>query len=136
MIILLIAHFLLLTGNMNIEEFREYCISKKGVSEELPFGPDTLVYKVMGKMFALTPLESETFSVTLKCNPPKAVELRDKFDYVVGAYHMNKTHWNTINGVLAPTNQLKELTDHSYELVVSGLPKKVQTELDNLENIL
>lgn len=134
MTILLKAHFSKLTANMNIEEFRDYCISKKGVSEELPFGPDTLVYKVMGKMFALTPLESETFTVSLKCNPTKAIELRDKFDYITGAYHMNKTHWNSINGELSPTKQLKELTDHSYELVVSGLPKKTQAELDNLEN--
>jgi predicted DNA-binding protein (MmcQ/YjbR family) len=88
----------------------------------------------MGKMFALTPLESETFRVSLKCNPAKAIELRDEFDYIVGAYHMSKIHWNTVNCEHSPTKQLKELTDHSYELVVSGLPKKVQAELDNLEN--
>ncbi len=119
---------------MNIEEFREYCISKKGVTEELPFGPDTLVYKVMGKMFALTPLESETFRVSLKCDPAKAIELRDEFDYIVGAYHMNKTHWNTINCELSPAKQLKELTDHSFDLVVTGLPKKIKIEFDNLKN--
>lgn len=117
---------------MNIEEFREYCISKKGVTEELPFGPDTLVYKVMGKMFALTPLESEVFKVSLKCDPAKSIELRDEFDYIVGAYHMNKTHWNTINCDYCPTKQLKELTDHSHELVVSGFPKKLKTEFDSL----
>jgi predicted DNA-binding protein (MmcQ/YjbR family) len=119
---------------MNIEEFREYCIAKKGVTEELPFGPDTLVYKVMGKLFALTPLELETFKLSLKCNPAKAIELRDDFEYIVGAYHMNKTHWNTINGELSPNKQLKELIDHSYDLVVSGLPKKLKTEFDNLLN--
>lgn len=119
---------------MNIEEFREYCISKKGVTEELPFGPDTLVYKVMGKMFALTPLESESFKVSLKCDPAKAIELREEFDYIVGAYHMNKIHWNSINGELSPTKQLKELTDHSYNLVISGFPKKLKTEFDNLSN--
>jgi len=117
---------------MNIEEFREYCISKKGVSEELPFGPDTLVYKVMGKIFALTSLESESFNVSLKCDPGNAIALREKFVYIVGAYHMNKTHWNSINGDLSPTSQLKELTDHSYELVVSRLAKKVQIELEIL----
>jgi predicted DNA-binding protein (MmcQ/YjbR family) len=117
---------------MNIEEFREYCISKKGVTEELPFGPDTLVYKVMGKMFALTPLESETFKIALKCNPARAIELRDEFDYIVGAYYMNKTHWNTIDCDFAPTKQLKDLTDHSFDLVVSGFPKKLKIELDNL----
>lgn len=117
---------------MNIEEFREYCISKKGVTEELPFGPDTLVYKVMGKMFALTPLESESFRVSLKCNPARAIDLRDEFDYIVGAFHMNKTHWNTINCNFTPTKQLQELTDHSYDLVVSGFTKKLKTEFDNL----
>lgn len=117
---------------MNIEEFREYCILKKGVTEELPFGPDTLVYKVMGKMFALTPLESETFSVSLKCDPAKAVDLRDEFDYIVGAYHMNKTHWNAINGNVCPAKQLKELTDHSYDLVVSSFPKKIKVEFESL----
>jgi predicted DNA-binding protein (MmcQ/YjbR family) len=117
---------------MNIEEFREFCISKKGVTEELPFGPDTLVYKVMGKMFAITPLESEAFRVGLKCNPDKAIELREEFDYIVGAYHMNKKHWNTINVEQCPTKQLKELTDHSYDLVVSGFSKKLKLEFDNL----
>jgi predicted DNA-binding protein (MmcQ/YjbR family) len=117
---------------MNIEEFREYCIAKKGVTEELPFGPDTLVYKVMGKMFALTPLDSDTFKVSLKCDPLKAVELRDEFDYIVGAYHMNKIHWNTINCELCSTKQLKELIDHSFNLVISGFPKKLKIEFDNL----
>ena len=119
---------------MNIEEFREYCIAKKSVTEELPFGPDTLVYKVMGKMFALTPLESETFKVSLKCNPAKAIEPRDIFDYFTEAYHLNKTHWNTINGELSPTKQLKELTDHSYDLVVLGFQKKLKIEFNNLKD--
>jgi predicted DNA-binding protein (MmcQ/YjbR family) len=118
---------------MNIEEFREYCIAKKGVTEELPFGPDTLVYKVMGKMFAITPLESESFKVGLKCNPAKAIELRDEFDYIVGAYHMNKIHWNTISCEYCPTKHLKELIDHSFELVVSGFPKKLKNEFENLQ---
>ena len=117
---------------MNIEEFREYCITKKGVTEELPFGPNTLVYKVMGKLFAITPLESEAFKVTLKCDQVKATELRDEFDYIVGAYHMNKTHWNTISCDYCPIKQLKELTDHSYELVVSGFSKKLKNEFENL----
>ena len=105
-----------------------------GVTEELPFGPDTLVYKVMGKMFALTPLDSERFKVSLKCNPTKAIELREEFDYIVGAYHMNKIHWNTINAEISPTKQLKELTDHSYNLVISGLTKKLKIEYDNLND--
>jgi predicted DNA-binding protein (MmcQ/YjbR family) len=117
---------------MNIEEFREYCISKKGVTEELPFGPDTLVYKVMGKMFALTSLDSEVFRVSIKCDPDKAIELREEFDYIVGAFHMNKTHWNTLNGEQSPTKQLKELTYHSYDLVVAGFSKKLKLEFENL----
>ena len=117
---------------MNIEEFREYCISKKGVTEELPFGPDTLVYKVMGKIFALTSLESDIFRVSLKCDSTKAIELRDEFSYIVSAYHMNKTHWNTINCNLAPTNQVKELIDHSFDLIITGFSKKIKTDYDNL----
>ena len=115
---------------MNIEEFREYCIAQKGVSEELPFGPDTLVYKVMGKMFALTGLDSEIFTVNLKCNPNRAIELREEFDYIVPGYHMSKIHWNTVNAEYCPTKQLKELIDHSYDLVLSGLTKKQKEAFD------
>lgn len=117
---------------MNIEEFREFCISKKGVSEELPFGPDTLVYKVAGKIFALTSLDTEVFSVSLKCEPNFALELREQFDYIVGGYHLNKKHWNTVNGDIAPTNQLSELINHSYEIVVNGLPKKMKLALESI----
>ena len=85
-------------------------------------------------MFALTPLESETFKVSLKCDPIKAIELRDEFDYIVGAYHMSKIHWNTVNCSNAPTKQIKELINHSFDLVVSTLPKKIKIEFDNLEN--
>jgi predicted DNA-binding protein (MmcQ/YjbR family) len=118
---------------MHIEEFREYCISKKGVTEELPFGPDTLVYKVMGKIFALTSLESEVFRVSLKCDPTRALELREEFDYIVGAFHMNKTHWNTVDGLLCSTKMLKQLSDHSYDLVIAGFSKKLKTEFDFIE---
>ena len=86
----------------------------------------------MGKMFALTSLASEIFSISLKCEPTKAIELRDKFNYIVGAYHLNKTHWNSVNCNFAPTQQVKELTDHSFQLVVAGLPKKIKLEFDNL----
>ena len=108
-------------------------MAKKGVTEELPFGPDTLVYKVLGKIFALTPLESETFKVSLKCNPAKSIELRDEFDYITGAYHMNKMHWNSINCELCPTKMLKELTDNSYNLVVSAFPKKMKSDFNLLD---
>jgi predicted DNA-binding protein (MmcQ/YjbR family) len=117
---------------MNIEEFRDYCIAKKGVTEELPFGPDTLVYKVMGKIFALTGLDSEKFSVNLKCEPNFALELRDEFSHIVPGYHMNKKHWNTVDADICSTKQLKELTDHSYEIVVSGFTKKQREEFNLL----
>ena len=117
---------------MNIEEFREYCIAQKGVSEELPFGPDTLVYKVTGKMFALTGLDSEIFTVNLKCNPDRAIELREEFDYILPGYHMSKVHWNTVNAEFCPTKQMKELIDHSYDLVVKSFTKKQRDEFTTI----
>lgn len=103
---------------MNIESIREYCLSKPGVEESLPFGPDTLVFKISGKIFLLTSLDSEELRFNVKCDPDKAIELREEFSYVLPGYHMNKKHWNTIvvDGS-ASSKQLKELIDHSYELV-------------------
>ena len=114
---------------MNIEELREYCLSKKGVTESFPFDEVTLVFKVSGKMFALTDLVDD-FSVNLKCDPEKAVELREQFPSVVPGYHMNKQHWNTIfiDGSINDS-LLKEWIDHSYLLVVKSLTKKQQQEL-------
>ena len=112
---------------MNIEEFRDFCLSLKGVTEELPFGPDTLVYKVMGKMFALTGFEFERIS--LKNFPEKNQELRAEFDAVLPAYHMNKQHWNM---VLIKDALLREWIDESYEIVVNSLTKKTKEELKNL----
>ena len=119
---------------MNIESFRSYCLSKQAVSEEFPFGPDTLVFKVKGKMFALSGLENVPFKVSLKCDPEKAVDLREQFpEQISGAYHMNKKHWNSILPESLPPRLLTDLIDHSYELVVQGLPKKQQQELQNPE---
>ncbi len=117
---------------MNIEEYREYCISKKGVTEELPFGPETLVFKVMGKMFALTSLENFE-SVNLKCDPEEAALLREKYDAVLPGFHMNKKHWNTvrIDGSISD-KLLKQWIDHSYELVANSLTKKEKEELKKL----
>lgn len=118
---------------MNVETFRNYCLSKKGVSEEFPFGEETLVFKVMGKMFALSGLEKVPFSVSLKCDPEKAILLRDEFpDHIQGAYHMNKKHWNSLEPQSLPPQLVKDLIDHSYELVVNSLTKKLQQELQNL----
>ena len=103
---------------MNIESLREYCLSKPGAEETLPFGPDTLVYKVNGKAFLLTGLDNEEFRFNVKCDPDKAIELREEFACVLPGWHMNKKHWNTIvvDGSVS-TKQLKEWIDHSYELV-------------------
>ncbi len=116
---------------MNIETFRDYCLVKKGVTEETPFGEDTLVYKVMGKMFALTGLESDPFRFNLKCDPDRAIELREEYTDIIPGYHMNKQHWNTViaGNFQVPEKLQRELIDHSYELVVSSLTKKLQAEL-------
>lgn len=123
---------------MNLETFYEYCLSKKGVSEHFPFDEDTLVFKVGGKMFALSSLsqwENNDQSVNLKCDPDWAQELRAEYDEIKPGYHMSKVHWNTIalNGNL-PDKFIKELIDHSYELVFKSLTKKIQNEIIELEN--
>lgn len=114
---------------MNIEEFRDYCLSKKGVTEEFPFDQVVLVFKVKGKMFALTDTD-EFESINLKCDPEIAAELRERYPAVLPGYHMNKKHWNTLlmDGSL-PDKLIKKWIDDSYELVVKGLPKKLKEEL-------
>lgn len=114
---------------MNIEFYREYCLSKPGVTEEFPFDRQTLVFKVMGKMFALTDVDGFE-SINLKCDPGKAVELRDQYYEVNAGYHMNKKHWNTIltRGQIQDS-LLKEWIDESYQLVVMGLPLKLRKNL-------
>ncbi|MBI9042609.1 MmcQ/YjbR family DNA-binding protein [Lutibacter sp.] len=115
---------------MNIEEFREYCLSKKYVTECFPFDNVTLVFKVANKMFALSGLEHHPSTVNLKCNPEKAIELRDQYNDIIEGYHMSKIHWNTITIEGGLSNEfIKELIDHSYDLVVQGLTKKLQKEL-------
>lgn len=117
---------------MHIEAFREYCLKKPGTTEELPFGPDTLVFKVMGKIYALTDINNFE-SINLKCHPEKAVQLREKYPGIRPGYHMNKRHWNTVetNGSI-PDAQLEYLINHSYELVASKLPSKVKKQLQAL----
>jgi len=115
---------------MNIEEFRKYCLAKPHVTEEFPFGPDTLVFKVAGKMFALTGLSNPEFTVNLKCSPEHAVELRDLYPEIQPGYHMNKKHWNTV-GFEGSLNEqmLRKLINHSYNLIVGSLPKSKREEL-------
>jgi predicted DNA-binding protein (MmcQ/YjbR family) len=117
---------------MNVEEFRLYCLKKPGVTESFPFDENTLVFKVMHKMFALTGLKSEDFRVNLKCDPEKAIELRETLDYVLPGYHMSKVHWNTIVCNHALDDEIREWTDHSYDLVVASLTKAQKTDLEHL----
>lgn len=117
---------------MNIEEYRDFCIALKGVSEEFPFDKNTLVFKVMGKIFALCDLNTFN-SVNLKCEPEKAIELREQFSGVLPGYHMNKKHWNTIlmDGSIDDKLIYQWILD-SYNLVVASLTKKQREELANL----
>lgn len=117
---------------MNIEEYRNYCIAKKGVTEVFPFDQHTLVFKVMGKMFALTGVETFEY-VNLKCDPERAIELREENSGITGAYHMSKTHWNSVSTQGEVADQLfYQLVDDSYELVINGLTKQQKDELQRL----
>ena len=114
----------------DLEKFREYCLKKKGVTEEFPFGDDTLVYKVMGKMFALAGLDETDFSFNIKCAPENIIDIRAKYPAVQPGYHMNKNHWNTVrvDGTIS-AKELKSMIDESYDLVIQSLTKKLKAEL-------
>src|SRR5947208_7541453 len=115
---------------MDLETFRDYCLSKVAAAESMPFGEDVLVFKVAGKIFALAPLDEIPVTVNLKCDPDLALALRDQYDQVQPGYHMNKKHWNTVeidSGI--PDAELHKMIDHSYELGVQGLPKKTREKL-------
>lgn len=115
---------------MHIEAIQQYCLHKKGVTESFPFDEKTLVFKVLGKMFALCALEVDPLSINLKCDPSRAVDLREKYPAVLPGYHMNKQHWNTvqIDGSI-PDKTLREWIDHSYDLVFASLPAKKRSEI-------
>ncbi|MBS1636400.1 MAG: MmcQ/YjbR family DNA-binding protein [Bacteroidetes bacterium] len=115
---------------MNIEELREYCLSKKGVEESFPFDNETLVFKVKGKIFLLSGISRNPLQFNAKCDPDKAIELRETYSCVMPGYHMNKAHWNTIvcDGSVSK-KLILEWVDHSYDLIVKSLPKKLQAEL-------
>ncbi|MBS1624291.1 MAG: MmcQ/YjbR family DNA-binding protein [Bacteroidetes bacterium] len=119
---------------MDIEAFREYCLAKKGVEEGFPFGEDTLVFKVMGKMFALTSLSSTPWTVNLKMDAGKVPEYRERYADVQPGWHMNKKMWNTVtfDSGSIPRRELLWMVDHSYEEVVRGLTKKLRNELELL----
>jgi predicted DNA-binding protein (MmcQ/YjbR family) len=118
---------------MNIQQFYEFCLSKKGVTEHFPFDEETLVFKVGGKMFCLTSLnewEKGTPSLNLKCDPERAQELRAEYEAIIPGWHMSKIHWNTVSfNSDVSDKMIRELIDHSYELVFKSLSKKVQAEI-------
>lgn len=113
---------------MNIEDIREYCLAKKAVTESFPFDDVTLVFKVMNKMFAIVSLEGE-LRISLKCDPEKAIHLRELYTAVTPGFHLNKRLWNTIeiDGLISD-NLIKEWIDHSYDLIIDSLPKKTRLE--------
>src|SRR5438128_8537348 len=109
---------------MDVAKFREYCLNKPGATEGTPFGPDVLVFKVGGKIFALASLDAVPARANLKCDPDLALELRDRYEQVRPGYHMNKKHWNTVEieaGI--PDGEIRKMIDHSYDLIAKALPK-------------
>ncbi|MBV9962141.1 MAG: MmcQ/YjbR family DNA-binding protein [Parafilimonas sp.] len=115
---------------MNIEALREYCLSKKAVTEDFPFGETTLVFRVKEKIFLLVALDAQPLRFNAKCDPEKAIELREEYDAIKPGYHMNKKHWNTIvidSSISAKL--IKEIIDDSYDLIIQSLPKKLREEL-------
>ncbi len=115
---------------MNIDTLQKYCVKKKGVTESFPFDEETLVFKVGGKMFCLINL-TPPWSTNLKCDPEKAIELREEYEEIIPGYHMNKKHWNTVDlhGNLKES-LIEELINDSYNLVLAGLPKKTKEKLN------
>jgi predicted DNA-binding protein (MmcQ/YjbR family) len=109
---------------LELNEIREYCLSKKGSSEDFPFDLETLTIRVGDKMFLLTNIKSEDLRINLKCDPLLAIDLRDEFPAVQPGYHMNKVHWNTvyIDGTI-PDDRILRMIDHSYDLVLNKLKK-------------
>ena len=116
---------------MNIEELRQYCLSKKGVTESFPFGEDTLVFKVLEKLFCLSGINNEVCTANLKCDPTYAIELREEYgDWITPGFHMNKKHWNTVILEELDDAFAKSLIDHSYDRVVQGMTKKMRALLE------
>ncbi|MEU7021769.1 MmcQ/YjbR family DNA-binding protein [Streptomyces sp. NPDC046203] len=115
---------------MTPERLKAFCLEFEDTSEEFPFGPETSVFKVAGKMFALASLDARPLWINLKCDPDDAVRLREEYPAIVPGYHMNKRHWNTVTVGQLPDRMVRELIEDSYDLVVAGLPKAVRLRLD------
>lgn len=129
-----IAHYqllILLLTPMDANEILDYCLAKKGVEETFPFDNETLVLKVGGKMFLLMPLEKQPLTISVKTDPEWSAELREKYSQIEGAYHMNKTHWNSVVCEGLKRDLILKLIDHSYELILNSLPKKTQNTINN-----
>lgn len=111
-------------------QLRRRCLALPGVVEEFPFRPDLSVFKVHGKVFALTPLKSKPLRISLKCEPALAEQLRDSYPSISPGYHLNKRHWNTVecNGDV-PDRLVADMIEDSYDLILAKLPKRVQAEL-------
>lgn len=117
--------------SFSVDDARTLMLSKREVTEETPFGPEVLVYKVLGKMFATIGFKNEIGQMNLKCDPERALELRDEWEAIIPGYHMNKKHWNTLLlDESLPGDLVAELIRHSYDLVVRGLPAKLRKSLD------
>ena len=115
---------------MNLDTFRKYCLSKKGVTEDTPFDENTLVFRVGGKIFALTGIEQIPFRFNLKCDPELALELRERYECVTPGWHMNKKHWNTVEPDSAISDKaIMEMLDHSYGMVYKSLSKKEKEKI-------
>ncbi|MFD4689894.1 MmcQ/YjbR family DNA-binding protein [Streptomyces sp. NPDC058463] len=115
---------------MTPQELRAFCLEFNASAEEFPFGPETSVFKVLGKMFALSALDARPLTVNLKCDPDDAVRLREDHAAIVPGWHMNKRHWNTVTVSGLPARMVRELIEDSYDLVVAGLPKAERLKLD------
>ncbi|MEU9160054.1 MmcQ/YjbR family DNA-binding protein [Streptomyces sp. NPDC048424] len=115
---------------MTPAELREFCLGFNAAVEEFPFTPETSVFKVLGKVFALSALDGEPLKINLKCEPELAVRLREEHEAIVPGYHMNKRHWNTVTVGGIPDAMLRELVEDSYDLVVAGLPRAERLRLD------
>ncbi len=119
---------------MNYEELHSFCMNLKGATDHFPFDEVTLVIKVQGKMFALLPLDNPETQICLKCDPERAIALREEFSAIVPAYHFNKKHWNSVMmSPEIPDNFVSELIIHSYQLVVDGLTRKLREELSAMK---
>jgi len=116
---------------MEISEIHQYCLSKKGVQETFPFDKETLVMKVGGKMFLLMSLDTQPVSISVKTDPEWSAELREQYPQITGAYHMNKTHWNSVVCEGLKQDLIRKMIDHSYDLILNSLTKKMKEEVLN-----